>query len=92
MHLSEGFARFIEAEVGSLAPAALRANLEDRGYRIYAGIDDCRTVSREAYHPDRGIFKGSGINETHAFIGLLRQAWLVESFEGTPEWKAGPTN
>ena len=84
MSVREGFAQFVESEIGSLAPAALRANLEDRGYRIYAGVDDTRTVVREAYHTDRGIFRGTGIDETHAFIGILRQVWLVEAFTVEP--------
>ncbi|MEM8882593.1 MAG: hypothetical protein AAGD14_00820 [Planctomycetota bacterium] len=90
MSVREGFARWIEAEIGSLAPAALRANLEDRGYRIFSGIDDQRGSVREAYHPERGFYKARGVDETHAYIGLLRQVWLVESFFVAPE--VGPAS
>jgi len=87
MDLREGFVTWIEAEIGSLASTALRSNLEDRGYRLYSGMDDDRGAVREAYHVDRGFFKARGMDETHALIGLLRQIWLVEALTPavTPE-------
>ena len=90
MSLREGFATWIEVEIGSLASTALRSNLEDRGYRLYSGMDDNRGSVREAYHPKRGFFKARGIDETHALIGLLRQIWLVDALTTTPEPEVGP--
>jgi len=90
MDLREGFARWIEVEIGSLASTALRANLEDRGYRIYSGVDDQRGAMREAYHSERGFFSARGMDETHALIGLLRQIWLIEALHPAREPEVGP--
>jgi len=92
MDLREGFATFIEAEIGSLASTALRSNLEDRGYRLYSSMDDRQGAVREAWHVERGFFKARGIDETHALIGLLRQIWLVESLTPAPEPEVDPAS
>ena len=92
MNLEDGFAVWVEDEIGTLAPAALRQNLSDRGYRVYSGIDEIGRAVREAYHPVRGFFMGSGIDETHALLGVLRQIWLIDDLMPAAEWEVGPTD
>jgi len=92
MHVQEGFAAWIEAEIGTVAPAALRQNLSDRGYRVYSGIDEYDRSVREVYHPTRGFFMGQGIDEAHALLGVLRQIWLIEDLMTAQEPEVGPTD
>ena len=92
MQMRDGFAAWIEAEIGTVAPAALRQNLGDRGYRIYSGIDEIGRSVREAYHPVRGFFMGSGTDEAQALLGVLRQIWLIEDLMPAPERELGPTD
>jgi len=92
MNLQDGFATWVEAEIGTVAAAALRQNLSDRGYRLYSGIDEVGRSVREAYHPVRGFFMGSGIDEAHALLGVLRQIWLIEDLMPVSEREVGPTD
>ena len=92
MNLEDGFAVWVEDEIGTLAPAALRQNLSDRGYRVYSGIDEIGRAVREAYHPVRGFFMGAGIDETHALLGVLRQIWLIDDLMPVAEREVGPTD
>jgi hypothetical protein len=77
MNLEDGFAAWVEDEIGTLAAAALRQNLSDRGYRIYSGIDEVGRAVREAYHP---------------VLGVLRQIWLIEDLMPAMEREVGPTD
>ena len=92
MNLKDGFAAWVEEEIGTLAPTALRQNLSDRGYRIYSGVDEIGRAVREVYHPVRGFFMGSGIDEAHALLGVLRQIWLIEDLMPAAEREVGPTD
>lgn len=92
MKLTDGFAAWIEEEIGTIAPAALRQNLSDRGYRIYCGVDEIGRAVREIYHPVRGFFMGAGIDEAHALLGVLRQIWLIEDLMPAAEREVGPTD
>jgi hypothetical protein len=92
MKLTDGFTAWVEAEIGTIAPAALRQNLSDRGYRIYCGVDEIGRSVREIYHPVRGFFMGAGIDEAHALLGVLRQIWLIEDLMPAAEREVGPTD
>jgi len=92
MDLREGFAVWVEAEIGTVAPAALRQNLSDRGYRIYSGVDEHDRSVREVYHPTRGFFMGQGIDEAHALLGVLRQIWLIEDLMTCTGPEVGPAD
>jgi len=92
MNLQDGFAAWVEEEIGTVAPAALRQNLSDRGYRIYSGIDEIGRAVREIYHPVRGFFMGQGVDEAHALLGVLRQIWLIEDLITEPEPEVGPAD
>ena len=92
MNLKEGFAAWVEAEIGTVAPAALRQNLADRGYRVYSGVDECERSVREVYHPLRGFFMGQGIDEAHALLGVLRQIWLIEDLVVATGPEVGPAD
>jgi len=92
MQLKGGFAAWVEAEIGTVAPTALKQNLSDRGYRMYSGIDEIGRAVREVYHPSRGFFMGSGIDEAHALLGVLRQIWLIEGLLPVAEREVGPTD
>jgi hypothetical protein len=92
MEFQDGFATWVEAEIGTVAAAALKQNLSDRGYKIYSGVDEIGRSSREIYHPRRGFFMGQGIDEAHALLGVLRQIWLIEDLITEPEPEVGPTD
>ncbi len=84
------FARWIEWEIGSSAPAALRQHLRDRDYRVYSCMEHEGVWSREIYHPSRGFYRGTGGSESDALLDVLRQIWLVDSLEGVHEPEADP--
>jgi hypothetical protein len=90
MELRERFKRWLRSEVGSSAAPALRRHLLDRGYRLFACMEHGGTCQREVYHPERGFFRAAGANDHEALLGILRQIWLVNGFEGTPSTEVGP--
>lgn len=90
MELRRRFEHWLMAEVGSMAAPALRRHLLDRGYRLFSCMEHAGTCQREVYHAERGFFRASGETDHQALLGILRQIWLVDGFEGTPYPEIGP--
>ena len=49
-----------------------------------------RHLLDRGYHPERGFFRASGETDHQALLGILRQIWLVDGFEGSPFPEIGP--
>ena len=90
MELWERFDTWLQREVGSRATPALRQHLEDRGYRLFSVVEDAGLCQREVYHPDRGFFRATGLDDQEALSGILRQIWLIDSLYNTPRPEVGP--
>ena len=90
MELWERFDTWLQREVGSKATPALRKHLEDRGYRLFSVVEHAGLCQREVYHPDRGFFRATGLDDQEALSGILRQIWLIDSLYNTPSPEVGP--
>jgi len=90
MNLRERFARWLDAQVGSVAVPALRKHLQDRDYRLYSCLEHGEVVRQEVYHPERGFYRAVGRGHAEALIGILRQIWLVDALAGAPAPEVGP--
>ncbi len=91
MDLRERFDRWVEWEIGSSAPSALRRHLRDNGYRLFSCIEVDGCWNREVYHPRRGFYRASGWNEAQALLAILRQIWLTDSIDGVGS-EVGPAS
>jgi hypothetical protein len=85
MVVDEGFRDHIASEIGSMALPALRQYLVDRDYRLASYTEDVGGFSRDVYHPERGLFRAAGEDDTEALLGILRQIWLVDGLGNAQE-------
>ncbi|MHC4136320.1 MAG: hypothetical protein ACYTDU_02675 [Planctomycetota bacterium] len=90
MELWDRFDAWVQREVGSKATPALRKHLEDRGYRLFSVVEYAGICQREVYHPDRGFFRATGVDDQEALSGILRQIWLIDSLYSTRRPEIGP--
>jgi len=90
MDLRERFKRWWKDEIGSAAAPAVRTHLVQRGYRLFACVEHAGVCQREVYHPKLGFFRAAGDDDQQALLGILRQVWLVNGFEGHTTPEVGP--
>ena len=78
MTLRVRFDRWVDEEIGSHAPAALREHLAQRDYRLFSSTVEPQSYLHEVYHPRHGFFRASGEDEQAALRGILMQVWLMD--------------
>ena len=89
MSLRVRFDRWVEREIGSHAPLALREHLRQHDYRIFSCVEDESSCQHDVYHPDYGFFRATAENESEAFHQILMQIWLMDGL--APEREVGET-
>jgi hypothetical protein len=90
MELRDRFANWLHKEVGSTAAPALRRHLVEHGFRLFACMEHAGTCQREVYHPTLGFYRATGESDHEALLGILRQVWLVDSLQATPQTRPTP--
>lgn len=85
MTFAARFRNWIGEEIGSNAVPAIRAHLEQRGYRLFSFMEHDGRWRRDVYHPEHGFFQAHGVEDCEALLRILCQIWLVESIATVPE-------
>ena len=85
MSLRVRFDRWVEREIGSHAPPALREHLRQNNYRVFSSIEDESSCQHEVYHPDYGFFRAVADTDGEALHQILMQVWLMGGLLPEPE-------